>query len=106
MKNKLLISSLTAYALYTYRYQPGKAHAFWYGIAGNDGLTKTDPRAVFINDLHNRTSGKSGGSRVSIQAVSSAWNAFCENRQMTHIKVYPGAPIKVWGTPFANGNRI
>lgn len=105
MKTKFFLSSITAFALYTYRYQPGKAHDFWYGIACNDGLSKTDPRAVFINDLQNRSRGLSGGSRVPIQAVSNAWNAFCENREMKIIKVYPGTPIKVWGTPFANGNR-
>lgn len=101
LKRKLLGSGVTAFALYTYRYKPSHAHAFWSGIATNDGLRKTDPRHRLIADFNNRSI--SGNTRQSIQVCSVAWNAFCENREISIIKIFPKGIIKVWGTPLQNG---
>lgn len=101
LKRKLLGTGVTAFALYVYRYKPSQAKAFFGGIAANDGLRKTDPRHRMIADLNNRS--LSGNQRQSIQVCAIAWNAFCEKRDLSIIKIYPGSKIKVWGTPLHNG---
>lgn len=108
-KRRLLRAGITALALYTYRYQPAKAHDFWSGIARQDGLAKGDPRDTLVKDFRNRMSTEGGkgnnNQRIVIQSASLAWNAFCEKRDLAIIKCVSGAVLKVWGTPFQNGNR-
>ena len=103
IRRKLCRSGVIALALFTYRYQPGRAHEFWNGVAGNDGLKKGDPRHALIADFMNRA--MTTNSRIHLQGASIAWNAFCEKRELAIIKCIPSATIKVWGTPFANGNK-
>jgi hypothetical protein len=108
-KRRLLRPAVMALALYTYRYQPGKAHDFWSGIARQDGLAKGDPRDTLLKDFRNRMSTEGGkgnnNQRIVIQSASLAWNAFCEKRELAIIKCLGGAILKVWGTPYQNGNR-
>lgn len=101
LKRKLIGTGVTAFALYVYRYKPAHASHFFGAIALNDGLRKTDPRHRLIADLNNRS--LSGNQRQSIQVCAIAWNAFCENRDLSIIKIHPGNKIKVWGTPLHNG---
>lgn len=101
LKRKFLGTGITAFAMYVYRYKPAQAHAFFGGMANNDGLRKTDPRHRLIADLNNRS--LSGNQRQSIQVCAMAWNAFCEKRELSIIKIYPGAKVKIWGTPLQNG---
>ena len=108
-KRRLLRPAVVAVALYTYRYQPGKAHDFWSGIARQDGLKKYDPRDTMVKDFRNRalnTDGKGNANqRAVVQSVSIAWNAFCEKRELVMIKCISGAVVRLWGTPYQNGNR-
>ena len=98
-----------AVAMYTYRYQPARAHEFWQGIARQDGLSRGDPRATLLIDFRNRVSNTSGkgnqNQRSVVQSITLAWNAFCEKRELAIVKCVTGATIKVWGTPYQNGNR-
>jgi hypothetical protein len=108
-KRRLLRPAITAVALFTYRYQPSRAHDFWSGVARQDGLARGDARDTLVKDFRNRMTNLDGkgnnNQRAVIQSVTMAWNAFCEKREISHIKCSSGAVIKVWGTPFANGNR-
>lgn len=108
-KRRLLRPAVTALALYTYRYQPAKAHDFWSGIARQDGLASGDPRNTLIRDFRSRANNEAGkgntNQRAVIQSVTLAWNAFCEKRELAIIKVVGGAILRVWGTPYQNGNR-
>ena len=77
------------------------------GIARQDGMAKGDPRDTFVKDLRNRgTKNGSGGraARIAVQAVTIAWNAFCEKRELTVIRCVDSAILRVWGTPYQNGN--
>lgn len=108
-KKRLLRGSIMAVALFTYRYQPAKAHEFWTGIARDDGLKKGDPRDTLLKDFRSRGSNDRGQSNNNQRAVvltaTLAWNAFCEKRELVMIKIVNGAQIKLWGTPYQNGNR-
>lgn len=108
-KRKLLRPSVTAIALFTYRYQPAKAHDFWTGIARQDGLHKGDPRDTLVKDFRNRQTNTAGrganNPRNVLLTVAKAWNAFCEKRDIAHIKCENNALLRVWGTPYQNGNR-
>jgi hypothetical protein len=108
-KRRLLRPGITALALFTYRYQPSRAHDFWSGIARQDGLASGDPRNTLIKDFRSRATNDSGkgnsNQRAVIQSVTLAWNAFCEKRELAIIKVVGGAVLRVWGTPYQNGNR-
>lgn len=108
-KKRLLRPGVTAVALFTYRYQPAKAHDFWSGIARQDGLLRNDPRDTLVKDFRNRITNATGkgnnNQRAVVQSVSLAWNAYCEKRDLVIIKCVSGAVIRLWGTPYQNGNR-
>ena len=98
-------AGVMAVALYTLRHQPARAHEFWHGVAGNDGLRKGDPRAALIADLlFNRTLNV-GSHRQKVQQPALAWNAFCEGRDLKIIKCIDGAALTLWGTPLAKGRQ-
>lgn len=102
VRAKLNTAGVMAVALYTLRYQPGKAHHFWHGLAENDGLKKDDPRAALLRDMFER-SANSGSTRQTTQAPVLAWNAYCEGRNLKIIKCIHGAPISLWGTSLSKG---
>lgn len=111
LKQRLLRPAITALALFTYRYQPVKAHEFWAGLASDDGLSKGDPRHTLLRDFRNRRkntkeTGTNYNQRAVLQTAAISWNAFCEKRELLIIKCLSGATLKVWGTPYQNGNRV
>ena len=98
LKARLKTQGPLAVGLYTLRHQPARAREFWSGLANNDGLRRTDPRATLIQDYLTR-SAHSGSIRQRVQQTSLAWNAFCEGRDLKIIKCIDGAQIVLWGTP-------
>lgn len=102
IRTNLLRAGTMAVAIYTLRHSPALAHDFWSGVARNDGLRKTDPRARLIADFAIRTLA-SGSVRQSVQQSAIAWNAFYEGRELKIIKCIEGAEIVVSGTPMRKG---
>lgn len=102
LQKKLLRQQCMAVALYTLRHAPGLAKEFWCGVADNDGLRKTDPRARLIADFTSR-SLSDGSLRQGVQRATLAWNAFVEGRELRIIKCIDGAPIRIAKTPLAKG---
>lgn len=100
IRARLLTAGSMAVALYTFRYQPIKAHEFWHGIADNDGLRRNDPRSTLLRDMLER-SLSTGALRQTVQAPVLAWNAFCEGRELKIIKCVTGGAVAPWGTPLA-----
>lgn len=98
LRTKLMQSGVMAVALYTLRYQPTKAEEFWSGLAANDGLRSSDPRAALYTDLLAR-SLNTGSVRQRVQQPAVAWNAFFRGRTLQQIKCVVGAPIVLHGTP-------
>lgn len=98
IRAKMNTAGVMSVALYTFRYQPAKAHQFWHGLAENDGLRRDDPRATLLRDMMERTAN-TGSNRQTVQVPAAAWNAFCEGRPLKIIKCITGAPLTVWGTP-------
>jgi hypothetical protein len=97
VKPALRLRSVTAVAMYTLKFQPEKAAEFWQGLAMDDGLRRNDPR---LSLLYRLSSGY-GTRPVAFQlhAVAAAWNAFYEGRNLTEIRVDPGKPFRLAGTP-------
>lgn len=106
VRSKMQSAGCMAVALHTYRYQPSKAREFWHGLAENDGLRRTDPRAALLRDMVERNSN-AGSMRQTVQAPCLAWNAWCEGRDLKIIKCITGAAITLWGTPIngKGGNK-
>ncbi len=102
IRRYLLRAGTMAVALYTLRHCRKQALEFWDGVARNDGLRKTDPRARLIADFAIRHLS-SGAMRQSVQQSALAWNAFYEGREMKIIKCIEGAEIIIAGTPMRKG---
>ncbi|WP_349573090.1 hypothetical protein [Azotobacter salinestris] len=102
IRRYLLRAGTMAVALYTLRHCRKEALEFWSGVALNDGLRKTDPRARLIADFAVR-SLVSGATRQSVQQSALAWNAFFEGRELKIIKCIEGAEIVIAGTPMRKG---
>lgn len=102
IRRYLLRAGTMAVALYTLRHCRKQAIEFWDGVARNDGLRKTDPRARLIADFAIRSLG-SGAMRQSVQQSALAWNAFFEGRELKIIKCIEGAEIFIAGTPMRKG---
>lgn len=95
---KMQNSAAMAVSIYLLRHRRKEAIEFIRGIAENDGLRKSDPRARLIADFSNRSLAH-GSLRQGIQQVVVAWNAFYEGRDLSIIKCVDGAPIVIKGTP-------
>lgn len=94
---KLLSGSVTAVALVTLRARREQAMVFWRGMAENDGLRRGDPRATLLQWLQdNATRGSMNGY---IYAAARAWNAFCEGKELTVIRM-SSAPLRIIGTSY------
>ena len=93
---KLRQTSVFSVALVTMRARPDEGHAFWGGIAENDGLRRNDPRATLTQYLLEQTA--KGRGRMVLFATARAWNAFCANAQLKMIKTISGTTIQVAGT--------
>jgi hypothetical protein len=102
IRRSLLRAGTMAVAIYTLRHCRERAFEFWSGVAMNDGLRKTDPRARLIADFAVRTLA-SGSVRQSVQQSALAWNAFYEGRELKIIKCIEGAEIVIAGTPMRKG---
>jgi hypothetical protein len=100
----LMRAGTMAVALYTLRHCRKQAVEFWDGVARNDGLRKTDPRARLIADFHGRNNN-TGSMRQSVQQSVIAWNAFYEGRELKIIKCIEGAEIIIAGTPMRKGGN-
>lgn len=103
VKAKLTAAQIVAVGLVTVKYQPELAAEFWGGLARNDGLRRADPRSTLISDFATRA--MVGGRTNGAIAVSFAWNAFCERRQLKIIKVFDNATVRLIGTPFDGRRR-
>lgn len=104
LKTPLYGAGVMAVALYVMRYQPTRAEEFWRGVIGGAALNKDDPRQRLMWDLLNRNLNV-GSPRQSIQMSALAWTRWCEGVRMKMIRCIEGAPIVIWGTPLAKGNR-
>ena len=72
------------------RSQPGKAAEFFRKLDGVGTFTETDPVRHLLKRLgERRRDGVSGGDSptVRLQFCITAWNAFCQGRQVSHFKV-------------------
>lgn len=98
VRSKLASSQAVAVALVTLHHQPEKARQFWEGVAKDDGLRRNDPRKALLIDFTNREWGIKTSD--GCLAVSHAWNAFFAGRSISHIKIHPGAPVRIDGTPY------
>ena len=97
IKAALRRQSIVAVALCTLKYQPEKAAEFWRGLAMDDGLRRTDPRKALLKKL---ASGENARNvPFQMRMVAAAWNAFYEGRNLTEIRVDPGKPFRLAGTP-------
>ena len=104
LKAPLYGAGVMAVALYVMRYQPARAEEFWRGVIGGGVLNKDDPRQRLMWDLLNRNLNV-GSLRQGIQMSALAWTRWCEGARMKMIRCTEGAPIVIWGTPLAKGNR-
>lgn len=104
LRAKMVGAGCFAVALYTLRHQTARGVEFWSGVAENNELKRTDPRAVLISDMTTRRLN-SGSSRQGVQQPVLAWNAWNEGRDLRIIKCIEGAPIVIWGTPLARGRQ-
>lgn len=98
LQRKLYSASAAAFALYVLRHRRADAVDFLTGLAENDGLRKSDPRARLIADFQNRPVNVNS-SRQGLQRFAVAWNAWVEKRDLTIIKCNDGAAIVIKGTP-------
>lgn len=104
LKQPLYGAGVMAVALYVLRYQPARAEEFWRGVIDGGVLNKDDPRQRLMWDLLNRNLNV-GSLRQGIQMSALAWTRWCEGARMKLIRCTEGAPIVIWGTPLAKGNR-
>jgi hypothetical protein len=104
LKTPLYGAGVMAVALYVLRYQPARAEEFWRGVIDAGGLNKDDPRQRLMWDLLNRNLNV-GSLRQGIQMTALAWTRWCEGARMKMIRCTEGAPVVIWGTPLAKGNR-
>lgn len=102
VRDKLKNAGVCAVGLYTLKHQPEIAEQFWMGLAENDKLAKTDPRARLLADFQAR---KGATTREIVQAAAHAWNAWYEGRTLASIRCDPGAPLYFAGTPLANRKK-
>lgn len=104
IKTRLMRPTIAAVALATIKHAPEQAEQFWKGIAENDGLRRGDPRHTAILDLINRDLDKAQYNAGAV-AVAAAWNAFVEERQLNHTKVYDTSTVKIALTPYDGKKR-
>lgn len=97
IKRYLTNAGAMSVALLTVRHQPEIADIFWRGLAENDGLAKVDPRAVLLRHIYAAAKGRS--EIGTAKAVSYAWNAAYEGRNLDEIRIRDGA-VTILGTPF------
>lgn len=102
VKKKLRNGSEMAVGLYTLKHQPESAFTFWMGLAENDKLSKSDPRARLLADFVAR---KGATPRELVQATANAWNAWYEKRQLALIRCDRDLPLTIAGTPLAAPKR-
>jgi hypothetical protein len=114
LRNRLTRSATFSVALVTFRYSAtvygDKVEKFWHGAAWDDGLRIGDARKVANRHLleTGMTGGASGVSsnRVASPAYSSrflaqCFNAYVEERQLKHTKIYDARKsILILGSPF------
>lgn len=101
-RRALLRGGTMAVALLTYRYQPGKAHDFWRGVAEGVNLRKNDPRLTLGQDIINRNNAV-GMKNISVQQAALAWNAFFQGRDLKIIKCTEDWRLVIAGTPVKGG---
>lgn len=98
VRSKLFTAGVTMVALMTIRHQPKIAEQFWFGIAADDGLRRSDPRKVLLLDFAARKM-QTGITRLRCMPAATAWNAFYESRPMHIIKVSDASILRIAGTP-------
>lgn len=103
IRRRILRATTFSVALVTQKHQAQKAQEFWRGLAENDGLRRTDPRNTYLRDLLTRTVSL-GDAQQGVMAAALAWNAWCEGRSLSIIKIAPGMKFRLAGTPY-NGIR-
>lgn len=99
VKRTIYNAGVTAVGLVTFKYQPEKAHEFWYGLSENDGLRKDDPRNTYVRYLYNTERAKGKSHVETAKAVSCAWNSFFQDKTLSQIRIPDHVLIK--GTPFS-----
>jgi hypothetical protein len=102
-----------AVALITCHYCAESAAEFWKQVAFVDGIKTGDPRkllheflvSVGVNGGGALSSKKIASTGYICRAVSAAWNAYLEGRELKQIKAFEEAPIKILGTPWIGDKK-
>lgn len=113
MKRALTRRATLSIGLTTFKYCDSQAYVFWEKVATGDALKTGDPRktlAEFLIEISTMGGGmqarRVASTSYHCRAVSAAWNAFMEDRELKIIKVVnETSPIKILGTPYL-GERI
>lgn len=85
------------------RYQPSSGNEFFAKMAADDGLRVGDPERTLLRYLRENPTAGGLARQLQSKAVSSAWNAFFQNKRIEVL--HPGAvkEVTLAGTPW-NGN--
>lgn len=100
-----------AVALVTFYYSPVMSVDFWKQVAFTNNVKIGDPRKtlsellVEVGMIGGGAGKRSASTSYHSRAISVAWNAFFEGRDLKLIKVYEDSPIKILGSPYI-GNKL
>jgi hypothetical protein len=107
MNRALTRRASMAIGLITFFYSPDTAEKFWKEVAFTDNVRTGDPRKTLADLMVEigMTGGSASNRRATsasyhCRAISVAWNAFFEDRDLKLIKVYEDSPIKILGSPY------
>jgi hypothetical protein len=97
-------SPYVSLACVTFRYQPVKAEAFWYGVVTGESDSMERPHAHLRKFLMTSVRSTGGGSAIQVHRTSAAihcWNNFYADKKMKMLKV-PALTTdsKIEGTPY------
>ena len=98
--------SVVAIMLTTLKYESSKIRAieFWTRFAKDDGLTSGMPEKALLNYLRSdRDTRGSDERRRLCTAAACAWNAFWNERTISHLKPEAVKNFCILGTPFERG---
>ena len=95
-------ASVAAVAVYTLRYQPERALAFWTSFAKDDGLVYGRPEKALLSYLRNlRATGD--GRKETCSACVLAWNKAYKGMTADHVKASSFKNFYIFGTPLERG---
>ena len=92
-------AGVASVGLITFRYQEDRALPFWRRLFLNDALRPGDPRHTLLKFWGE--TNKRPTPEETARYVARAWNAYFENRDISHIKgITTTTPFILAGTPY------